>query len=274
MPFEKTLRSLPAAAKNAKATARQGLTALRGDITILIYPLFVFLLVLASLTVVNELISSATNSVAQESMLESDQGFIQEISAIASFLLFYAYLSIMSGGFTCVVAASIKAELDGHKTPLLKGIKTVLYNLPRVVRFSVLSILFIPLGFFAQRSKWHKKPHDVIGSSFSLNMAQMAPAILSSKKGVLDTIRTSVNVMGVAWKENTIIKGFMYGVIILLGAISFLPAYLESHWFNKASADEVSWAISIILFLSLLIATKVLISVFTATLYWRVTNKK
>lgn len=274
MPFENTIRSLPVAAKNARVAIRQGLTALRGDITILVYPLFVFILVLASLAAVNELISSTTNSLAEESIFKPGQGLSKILFGIASFLLFYFYLAVMTGGFTCVVAASVMAELDGHRTPLLKGIKTVVHSLPRIVLFAALSILFIPLGFMAQRSKWHNKPHDVIGSSLSLNMAQMAPAILSQKTGVLETIRTSVNVMGVAWKENILIKGFMYGTIILLGAISFLPAYLERNWFNEASADEIGWAVRVILFISFLVATKVLISVFTATLYWRVTNHK
>jgi hypothetical protein len=274
MPFEKTVRSFGQAARNAKAAARQGLQALRGDIAIAIYPLFVFILVLGSLTAVNDLISNLTESISQQSFIEPEQRLLGNVFSLTSFLLFYLYLAIMTGIFTSVVAASVTAQLDSHPTPLLKGAKVVLQNLPRIIMFSCLSILFIPLGFMAQRRKWHNKPHDVVGSSFSLNMAQLAPAILSGKQGIFNTIRLSVSVMGEAWKENLLIKGSMYGVIILLGAISFLPSYVEHNWFDKASAETVSWLMGVIIFISFLIMTRVMASVITATLYRRVTNKK
>lgn len=274
MPFEKTFRSLPEAARNAGAAARQGLGALKSDKAIAIYPLFVFLLVLGSLAVVNDLISATTTSLAQDSLFRPEQHLAYLVFGASSIVLFYLYLAIMTGCFTCIVAASVLAQLEGHPTPLLRGIKVVLHKLPRIAAFSSLSIILIPLGFIAQRGKARKKPHDVIGSSLSLNMAQLAPAILSEKKGVFDTIRLSVNVLGEAWKENLMIKASMYGLIIFLGLISFLPNYIERNWFDETSAGTVSWLVSAIILVSFLIMTRVLASVFTATLYWRITNNK
>ncbi|MBA3757408.1 hypothetical protein H0X09_00880 [Candidatus Saccharibacteria bacterium] len=274
MPFEKTIRSLPKAARNASSAARQGLGALRSDKAIVVYPLFVFILVLGSLAVVNDLISSATTSLAQESLFGPEQYLAFLFFGITSIILFYIYLAVMTGCFTCVVAASVMAQLDGHPTPLLRGIKVVLNRLPRIAAFSALSIFFIPLGLIAQRSKVQRKPHDAIGSSFSLNMAQLAPAILSGNKGVFETIRHSVNVMGEAWKENLMIKASMYGFIIFLGLVSFLPGYIERNWFDKTSAGTISWLVSVILLISFLIMTRVLASVFTATLYWRLTKSR
>lgn len=274
MPFVNAVRSLPQSARYAKATAKLGLLALKGDMAIAVYPLFAFILVLASLTLVNDLITAATNWLADEPIFKPGDRAVQDTFGIVSVILFYIYLSVMTGIFTSVVVASVIAELDGHHAPLLKGIKVTLHNFLRIVGFSALSIVLIPLGFLAQKDKWHNKPHDVVGSSFSLNMAQLAPVILSSKQGVLDTIRTSISILGIAWKENLIIKLSMYALIILLGVISFLPAYLENNWMDQYSAGAVSWIVSVLIFVSFLVMTRVMASVFTATLYWRITNSK
>lgn len=272
MPFENQVRSIPEVLSNSKSITRQGFSALRRDIAILAYPLFAFLLVLATLATVNGLIHSAADTVANDPLFEAEKSLADGLFNVLAFIAFSLYVAIMTGLLACVVTASVIAELEEHPTPLLKGLKVVSRHFARVIFFSSLSLLLIPLGLIAQRHALHKKPHEVLGSSFSLNMAALAPAILHQNKGVLDTIRLAVGTLGQGWKENIVIKLGMYIFILIIGALSFLPELSKGYWFDRRTSAAVGWAVSVLLFLSLLIASRVLASVFTATLYWRITK--
>lgn len=272
MPFEDRVRSIPEVLSNSKSVTSQGFSALRRDIAILAYPLFAFLLILATLATVNGLIHSAADTVASDPLFKAEENFIDGFFNILAFIVFSLYVAIMTGLLASVVTASVIAELEEHPAPLLKGLKVVTRNFGRVIYFSSLSLLLIPLGLIAQRHALRKKPHEVLGSSFSLNMAALAPAILHQKKGLFDTIRLAVGTLGQGWKENIVIKVGMYIFILIIGALSFLPELSKGYWFDQRTSAAVGWAISVLLFLSLLIASRVLASVFTASLYWRITK--
>jgi hypothetical protein len=258
----------------AKLIMRQGLVVLRNDITIAIYPLFVFLLVLITIPLVNGIILAIANQLADEPIFGVEQQTARTIFVTIALVVSLIYSAMMLSYFSCVLSALTLAELEGHRAPLIKGIGLFRRRFGHATRFALVSILFIPIGVIAQRHKLKRFPigtGEVIGGAFSLSTAQLAPLILSEDKGVFETVRLSLATLGKGWKPNIVIKIAIYTTIILLTLlIGFFPILIQNYWFDSNTAQAASQLGVLLLILGLFITTKVLGTVFTTTLYWRI----
>jgi hypothetical protein len=191
------------------------------------------------------------------------------ILGLATFSIFYT--TFITAFFTCAVSADTLAELEGRKVSLLHGLGSVLKRFFRVAHFAILAIFFFPIALFVQHRKL-KSPRgfiDVIGSSLSLNMSQLAPAILTTQKSVSETIRDSINTLGRYWRESLILKIGMYISIFLIGLLGFLPKVIERKWFDGETAHVMGWLASVLLWLMGYVAVKIIGNVFTSVLYFK-----
>lgn len=280
MSFSDFVHSSAVAVHNARIIAKQGLKVMRNDVAVVVYAVFVFLLVLMTIPLINSVLLAFANSLSHESIFTVEHHTAKIIFvAIATFISAVCVAMLLSY-FTCAVAASTLSQLEGHPAPLLKGLKLFGNRFGRITRFALVSVAFIPIGFFAQRSKFagvtvNRAKVEVVGSSLSLSTAQLAPAILSEDKDLLETVQFSINTLGTAWRESLVIKISTYvTVFILTLLIAFLPTMVQAYWFSSASSQAASQLVTILLIICLLITTKVLGTVFTTTLYWRIVQQR
>lgn len=181
------------------------------------------------------------------------------------------YTALVTAYFTCAVSAGVLAKLEGRPTLPLYGFVRVAKNFFKVTKFALLSIFFFPAGIFVQRHKLPKGIIGVVGSSLTLHIAQVAPAIFSTDKKFAATLRDSIETLGKAWKEGLILKIGTYLSIFLTVA---LPKLIQHGFFKGHTASNVSWLISIELASSSYVTLKVINSIFTTVLYYQASNKK
>lgn len=193
---------------------------------------------------------------------------LSAVLGIVGFLAFYS--ALVAAYFTCAVSANVIAKLEGRPTPPFYGLFRVIKNFWRVTGFAVLSVFFFPIGIFAQRRKLPGGWANVLGSSLTLHMAQVAPSILTTPHKFGETIRHSIDILGRAWRESLMLKIWMYVAAFLVFA---LPKLIQHGLFKGHVASNVGWIISIELGASSLVAFKVLNSVFTAVLYHEARHK-
>jgi len=70
-----------------------------------------------------------------------------------------------------------------------------------------------------------------------------------------------------------VIKAGMYGALILIGALGFLPKLVEKHWFKGEAAHFAGWLASVFLWAAGYIAIRVIGAVFTTSLYHHAQKK-
>jgi hypothetical protein len=191
------------------------------------------------------------------------------VIGLVGFLAFYS--ALVSAFFTCAVSISVIAKLENHPTPPFYGILRVIRHFFRVSRFAVFSVFFFLIGIFVQRRKLPGGWLGVLGSSFTLHMAQLAPSILTTRKKFGDTIRDSIDTLGKKWHEALVLKIGMYLVIFLLVV---LPKLIQHGLFSSHTASSIGWVISIELGISSLVGFKVLNSIFTAVMYHQARSNK
>jgi hypothetical protein len=184
------------------------------------------------------------------------------ILGLVGFSVFYT--ALVTAYFTCAVSAGVMSKLEGRPTPPLYGLARVAKNFFRVTRFAVLSVFFFPVGVYVQRRKLPRGIVGVTGSSLTLHMSQVAPAILTTNKSFGATIRDSIDTLGKAWHEGLILKVGMYVAIFLIVA---LPKLIQHGLFKSHSASTIGWLISLELATSSYVALKVINSIFTTVLY-------
>lgn len=193
---------------------------------------------------------------------------LRAILGLVGFLAFYS--ALVAAYFTCAVSAGVLAKLEGRNVPPLYGLLRVIKNFFRVTRFAVLSVFFFPIGIYAQRRKLPGGWLGVLGSSLTLHMAQVAPAVLTTHKKFGETIRESINTLGRAWRESLALKIGMYISVFLIIA---LPKLIQHGFFKGHTASNIGWIVSIELGASSLVGFKVLNSIFTAVLYHQARQK-
>lgn len=182
------------------------------------------------------------------------------ILGIVSFSVFYA--ALVGAYFSCAVAIGVIAKLEGRHTPPLYGLLRVARHFFRVTRFAVISLLFFPIGIYVQRKKLPESWISVLGSSFTLHMAQVAPAVLTTTKPVEETVSYSIDTLGKAWHQGLTLKIGMYLVVFLL---IVLPKLIQHGLFSGHSS--FGWILSLEIGASGLVGIKVLNSIFTAVIY-------
>jgi hypothetical protein len=278
MSLKSFVSSIPSAVHGAKRVAIQGLDVLRKDIAVTVYSVFVFLLLLLTIPLINTILLAIANGLANESIFSSQHHTAKVIFVAVAVFLSAACAAMLLSYFACAVAASTLAQLDGHPAPLLKGLKVFKTRFRHISKFAMVSILYIPIGFLAQRQKLtngtHIKKAEVIGSSLSMSTAQLAPVILSEDKEIYETVQHSVATLGKAWREGLVIKATIYVAVILITLlIGFFPTLVQAYWFDSSTSQEISRLATIFLIICLLLTAKVLGTVFTATLYWQVSSE-
>lgn len=194
---------------------------------------------------------------------------LRAILGIVGFLAFYS--ALVAAYFTSAVSINVIAKLEGHPTPPFYGLLRVVKSFWRVTRFAVLSVFFFPIGIFVQRRKLPAGWAEVLGSSLTLHMAQVAPSVLTTDKKFGETVRHSIDTLGRTWRESLMLKIWMYIVVFLIFA---LPKLVQHGLFKGHAASNVGWVISIELGASSLVAFKVLNSIFTAVLYHEGRHRK
>jgi len=191
------------------------------------------------------------------------------VLGLVGFSAFYA--ALISAYFTCAISANVLAELEGHPNSMFAGLRLVLSHFFRVTRFALLSIFLFPMGIWAQRRKLPGSSAGVLGSSITLHMAQMAPAILNSKKSIDETVRDSINTLGSVWREGLVFKIGMYVCIFL---VVIAPKLIQHGFSQTHRANNIGWLVSLELASSTFVIFKVLNAIFTTVLYHRVKTKK
>jgi hypothetical protein len=278
MSFSNFVHSSFSAMHNAEKVAKQGLRVLREDLAIGVYSLFVFLLLLLTIPLINGLLLAIANRLADQSIFAPEHHLAKTAFVAIAVFLSAACAAILLSYFTCAVAASTIAQLEGHPAPLLRGLKLFGVRFRHITKFALVSIAFIPIGFLAQKRKFsgvsvNKAKAEVAGSAFSLSMAQLAPVILSEDKEIYETVQHSVATLGKAWREGIVIKISIYLTVLLLTLlIGFLPTLVQGLFFSSSFSQAASRFFTILLIICLLITTKVLSTVFTTTLYWRIVH--
>ena len=256
---------------------RQGLGVIKKHPQILIYPYLAIIFILVTYPVVGrfvflmwhrlqhpEIVDQATKAAPHELLVHL---------GLVTFSVFYTLF--VTSYFTCMISASTWAELEGKPTSPLYGLRVVGRRFLRVSRFAILAIFFFPMGIIAQRKKFRspRGAFEAISSSFSLSMSQLAPEVVAGKEGVFETVRQSVDTLGQLWKESLVIRITMFGLILLLGSVSFLPKLIEHYWFNGPTAHIVSWILTALLGATSYVLLRVIGGVFTTTLYYQAKNK-
>ena len=190
------------------------------------------------------------------------------IVGLVGFTAFYT--ALVTAYFTCAVSASVIAKLENRPIPPFYGLLRVIKNFFRVTRFAILSVFFFPIGIYVQRRKLPRGLVGVLGSSFTLHIAQVAPAILTTNKSFGATVREAIDTLGKAWREGLVLKIGMYAAVFLVVA---LPKLIQHGFFKSHAASKVGWLISLELATSGLVVFKVINSIFTAVMYHQAKNK-
>jgi len=255
----------------AGAVVGQGFKSLRKQPQVLIYPYGAIIFILLSSPIVGRFIFSVWNRVGQPEVIDQvTKAAPSELLVQLGLVTFSVFYTIfVTSYFTCMIAAATLAQLEGRSTSLLYGLRVVARRFFRVSKFALLAIFFLPMGIMAQRRKMTSPRgiFEAISSSFSLSMSQLAPAIVTSQKGVYETLRHSVDTLGQLWKESLVIRLGTFLAIVLLGSISFLPKLIENWWFDGRTAHAVGWIVTALLGASSYVLLRVISTVFTTTLY-------
>jgi len=244
----------------------------------LIYPYSAIIFILLTSPIVGRLVFSMWNRVQQPEVIDQvTKAAPNELLVQLGLVTFSVFYTIfVTSYFTCMISAATLAQLEGRSTSLLYGLKVVARRFFRVSKFALLAIFFLPMGIMAQRRKMTSPRgiFEAISSSFSLSMSQLAPAIVTSRKGVYETLRHSVDTLGQLWKESLVIRFGTFLAILLLGSISFLPKLIENWWFDGQTAHAVGWIVTALLGASSYVLLRVISTIFTTTLYYQAKAKK
>ena len=257
---------------------RQGFKSLRKHPQMLIYPYGAIIFILLTSPIVGRFVFSMWNRVQQPEIIDQvTKAAPNELLVQLGLVTFSVFYTIfVTSYFTCMIAAATLAQLEGRSTSLLYGLRVVARRFFRVSKFALLAIFFLPMGIIAQRRKMTSPRgiFEAISSSFSLSMSQLAPAIVTSRKGVYETLRQSVDTLGQLWKESLVIRFGTLLAILLLGSISFLPKLIENWWFDGQTAHAIGWIVTALLGASSYVLLRVISTVFTTTLYHQAKLKK
>lgn len=198
---------------------------------------------------------------------------LQHLGLVA-FSVYYA--TFVADYFVCAAADATLAMLEDRKTTVFYELSSLRHKFLRITKFCLVSIFFMPLGIIAQRKKMNtvRGAFEVIISSFSLSMPQLAAEVMTSDDTIMHTIRKSSDTLGKLWKENLVIRAGMIGSVLLLGSISFLPKLIEQLLFNSPTAHAVGWVLTAVLGASSYVLLHVMSTVITTTLYFEAKSKQ
>ncbi len=262
----------------AQVVVRRSFRVIKNDLQILVYPYLAIIFILVTYPIIGRFVFFMWHQVQPPVIVNEVSKATPHVLlahlGLVTFSVFYTLF--VTSYFTCMISANTWIELEGRPPPLLYGLRVVIRRFFRVSRFGILAVFFFPMGIIAQRKKF-RSPHgafEAISSSFSLSMSQLAPEVVTGKKGVFETVRQSVDTLGQLWKESLVIRVSMFLAIVLLGSISLLAKVIEHQWFSGQTAHVVGWIVAAFLGASGYVLLRVIGAVFTTTLYYKAKNKK
>ena len=257
----------PGAIRGAAVVARTSLHTVAHEPGILIYPWLSLLFVSITYPIIS---SSIFHNWYNDLFVVAGSIAPHRLATVIGLVGFSAFYAAFVGAFfSCATSAAVIAKLDGQKVATWYGLVQVLRHWWRVLRFAVLSVFLLPVAIYAQRRKLPRGIVGVLGSSFTLHMANLAPAILSSRSRFGETVRDAVNTLGKKWKEGLVLKVAMYVLIFL---IVILPKIIQHHFYSSLHASNVGWLISLELAASSYVVFKVINAIFTTVLYHQAKN--
>lgn len=270
------MRSLFKTIHSVGRVVRQSFRTLRDNPQIAFYPYIAALFISITLPLVNGLVFGIWNKFGHISIFSVVDNTPHRFRLLVGLVAFSAFYTILVGTyFACATSAAVLAKLEGRNKTPLHEFKVVSRKFLKITAYGLLAILYFPLGIIAQYRKLSspRGAIEVIGSSFSLHIGQLAPTILTERKGVLATIRYSVDTLGKAWHEGLIIKAGMYLVLLLIASLSFLPKLID-HYLSGEAAHIAGWSAAVLIGASGYVAVKVIGTVLTTTLYYHASKKK
>ena len=275
MPLANLVRTIKEAFANAGTVTRLGFGTILRDPSILAYPLLASIFVTLTYALVGGLVIKLWHSFEPKTAADIVGSAQQQIphqlrDKVGIVTFYYFYTATVTAYFSCAASAAVWAKLEGHPTNVLHGLAMVTKHSVRIFRFAVLSVFFIPLAVVAQWRKLFHKPVDALGGALNLHIANMAPAILNERTGVLSTIRTTISTLGKAWHEGLVIKVGTWLVLLVLGLIGLLPKYIQHYHYGSNTARWVGWTATTVLLAVFFVVTKVISGVLLTTLYYQV----
>ena len=266
-------RQIKEAIHGAGSIVKQSSKMLIKDPHIIFYPYLAVIFILLTSPLVSAFVISLWHKVEQPQIIgevvqAAPSTFLPRLGLV-TFSVFYAMF--VTSFFVAAVSASTLARLEGRSVPTFYGLIFVLKNFLRIAKFALMAIFFFSLGLIAQRQKF-KTIHgsfEAITSSFSLSMAQLAPAIITGHSGVFSTVRHSLDTLGHFWKESLVIRLGTFAGVVVIGTLSFLPKLVENYWFDSSTAHTMGWIVAILLGVSSYVVLRVISTIFTTTLYHR-----
>lgn len=275
MILDKIIRSGYETLNNTRSITRVGLGTLVKDPQVTVYAYLAVGFIWVTSPLVSRFVVDAWRSVEYTDAANHLVGPLDNVLAtrlgLIAFPIFYTLF--ITSYFTCAVSASVLAKLDNRPTVFLYGLRVVAKRFFRVTKFSLLAFLFFPIGIIAQRHKLPRGIIGVLGSSLTLSMSQIAPAIVSRHENLFGTISHSLDTLDKTWRESLLIRLGSLSAFFILGFISFLPALVQHYWFDGDTARYAGWFLTVLLGVGSIVLTKVLSTVLTTTLYHQAAHK-
>ena len=273
MPFDHIRKVF----KNVGSVTKLGFGTILRDPSILAYPLLATFFVAVTYASVSGLVLAMWHGLEPKTAAAVVGSAQQQIphqlrDKLGIVTFYYFYTAIVAAFFTCAASAAVWAKLQGHPTTVFHGLGVIFRRFFRVAWFAVLSVFFIPIALTAQCRKLLHHPIDVLGSSLNMHTGNLAPAIVNQDTGVFETVKISVKTLGGAYREGLVIKVFAWLAIVVLGAISFLPKFIQHYHFAGNTARAAGWITSAVLATTFFVLTKVISGVLLTVLYYDAQN--
>ncbi len=249
------------------------------DPHIMIYPYMAVLVVLITSPIVSHYVISLWRNVETPTVINDvNQAAPHALLAhvgLVSFSFYYALF--ISAFFSCAASYATIASLKEHEDiGWFDGLTVIWHGFWRIAKFALLAVFFFPIGVVSQRRKMKsiRGLVEAISSSFSLSMAQLAPAVVQGHDGVPRTVRHSLDTLGHFWEESIVIRVGTFLAAIGLALVSLLPKVIQHHWFYSSTAHAVAWAMTLVLGASSFVLLRVTSTVFMTNLYLRAERER
>lgn len=274
--LHKNVRPLLKVFRSVARVLKQSLHSLKDNPQIAFYPYVAALFISLTLPLVNGIVFGVWNKFGHNTIFSLVDNTPHRFRLLVGLVAFSAFYTILVGTyFSCATSAAVLAKLEGRAETPLYEFGAIRRKFFKITAYGIMAIFFFPLGVVAQYRKLSSPRGfiEVIGSSLSLNIGQLAPSILNESKGVFATIRHSVDILGRSWHEGVTIKAGMYLALLLIASLSFLPKFID-HYLSGEAAHIAGWSAAVLIGASGYISVKVIGTVLTTTLYYHASKKK
>lgn len=203
-----------------------------------------------------------------ESLLEQ----VRQVQALSEISVFVCSLMLYSVGvfFNAALAVCVLRRLDGKPATIGDGIKEALSCLPQIFGWALLSsTIGLLLRMLERRSGFiGGLVVNLLGVAWSVAAFLVVPVLVAERKGPVDALQTSVQLLSRTWGEN-LFAGIGFGglgfLLSIPGALAFVigAAMISTHLFVAV----VIMLLSLIYFPLLGLTLSTLSTIFDVVLY-------